>query len=52
MASGATVAAANIGMTIAKRPNGPGTAGRTVDLKANFIPIPEVRKFYYIKIYL
>lgn len=39
MASGATKAAANIGMIVAKRPEKPGSAGKVVELKTNFIAV-------------
>jgi hypothetical protein len=48
MASGATVAAANIGMTVAKRPDVPGREGKPVDLKTNFIAVSSVSSFYIL----
>jgi hypothetical protein len=49
MASGATKAAANIGMIVAKRPDKPGNAGKVVELKTNFIAVTEVKKKITVK---
>ncbi|GES92065.1 piwi domain-containing protein [Rhizophagus clarus] len=49
MASGATKAAANIGMIVAKRPEKPGNAGKVVELKTNFIAVST--EFKYPKVH-